>query len=120
MQDLPLDEAIERINTRRRAALENGRSGERGARVTDNISTIAPQDLIITSDSVKDDPMQEVREKMAENWQDLFTDGICLEIREKAHAKAMVKLVDIKVKIQATKDRIVRTVKEEIYWNERP
>ena len=32
----------------------------------------------------------------------------------------MARLIDIKVMIQETKDRIVRTVKEEIYWNERP
>jgi len=74
------------MHTRRHAALENGRSGEQNARVTDNISTIAPQDLIITSDSVKDDPMQEVREKMAGNWQDLAHQIEVLKTREEEHA----------------------------------
>ena len=114
MQDLPLDEAIERMHTRQRAALENDYRRFLGARVTDNISTIAPQDPIITRNDVTDDPMQEVRERMAEKWQELVHEGKQLKTREEALAKAMVKLVNTKIRIQAIKDRIIREVKEEI------
>ena len=86
MQDLPLVELIERFNARRRAALVKGYRRFTAARVTDNRSTIAPQDLVITSDSVKDGPMHEVREKMAGDWQDLAFQVEMLKTREEEHA----------------------------------